>query len=123
MRKVVVTDMYHLGEKYGAWAHQIEHVGFPAIQPFMKEAEKTSLSRVEPFDDETGMFVHDCLLVMKKVSPHLFEIFMYKYVSALSINQIQKKLDISNTTYKRDIYAALQSLKMMVCENKCIFLA
>ncbi|MCQ9124342.1 antiterminator Q family protein [Rodentibacter caecimuris] len=123
MRRIIVTDIYHFGEKYGAWARSDDNIGYPAIQPFMKEAEKKSDPSVEPFDDDTGMFVHDCLLKMRRITPEHFDIFMYKFVSRLGVQQICEKLDISDTTYKRNIYAALSSLKLLVTEDKCIFLA
>ncbi|MCQ9122908.1 antiterminator Q family protein [Rodentibacter caecimuris] len=123
MRGYTFTNIEALSISYGRWCRANPNISYPSMQPFLREATPEDRYPVIPLSDEMGMLIHDKLLVMRKVSPLLFEVFMRKYVSKQEVKRILFELDIKEDFYKKHLLAAKQSLLLMLSENKCIFLA
>lgn len=123
MRSRCFTNIEALSVSYGRWSRANPNISYPSMQPFMREATYADRYPSMPLSDEIGMLIHDKLLIMSKVSPLLFEVFMRKYVSKQEVKEILFELDIKEDFYKKHLFAAKQSLLLMLSENKCIFLA
>ncbi|OOF39077.1 hypothetical protein BKK47_07560 [Rodentibacter mrazii] len=108
---------------YGQWSRDNPGTAYPSMQPFMREASFEDRYKVLPMNDELGMTIHEKLLIMQKISPLLFEVFMRKYVGREKPIKIQIAMNIARDSYKRYLFAAKQSLLLMLSENQCIFLA
>ncbi|MCR1838440.1 RNA polymerase subunit sigma-70 [Pasteurella caecimuris] len=123
MRSRCFTNIEALSVSYGRWSRANPNISYPSMQPFLREATYADRYPSMPLSDEMGMLIHDKLLIMRKVSPLLFEVFMRKYVSKQEVKRILLDLDIGETYYRTYLYAAKQSLLLMLSESKCIFLA
>lgn len=123
MRGHCFTNVEDLSLSYGKWSNANPNLSYPAMQPFLREASIEDKYPVIEMGDELGMLIHDKLLIMRKVSPLLFEVFMKRFVSGQNPYRIYTDLGFSDQTYKKYIFAAKQSLWMMLSENKCIFIA
>ena len=119
---VVTESIKTTAKRYGKWCNEGNGIGFPVIQPFLREAGCAQYG-IPILDDETAMKVHDCTITMRKVTPELYQVFMFKFVSGKTVNQICQEMQIKDTVYKQYLFAALQSLKLLLTQNKCIFLA
>ncbi|AOF53682.1 hypothetical protein BKG91_11670 [Rodentibacter caecimuris] len=119
----IAGDIKTIAKRYGIWANTRTGTEYPSIQPFMREVGYSNRHQGEPLSDDAAMIVHDCTLKMRAVTPDLYNVFMHRYVSGLEPAQVCKEMKIGSKTYKCYIYAALQSLKLLLTENKCIFLA
>lgn len=116
-----ILDIKLTARRYGKWAREGEGINYPSIQPFLRKA--TPDNGIPMLDDETAMRIHDATLVMRKVTPELFQVFMLQYVSNLSQGEVGREMGVSVSTVKFYLYAAHQSLKLLLTQNKCIFLA
>lgn len=119
----IAGDIKTIAKKYGRWANTRIGTEYPSIQPFMREIDYSDRYQGTPLSDDVAMIVHDCTLKMRSVTPELYQSFMLRYVSRLETKQICQIMGVKDTTYKRNIYAALQSLKLLLTENKCTFIA
>lgn len=117
-----IDDIHTTAIRYGKWANEGHGLGYPAIEPFLKEAEKWHHG-IPVLDDDTALKINACTIKMRAVTPELFQAFMLRFVSGKSINKICQEMDVSDGTVKKYIYAALQSLKLLLTENQCIFIA
>lgn len=116
-----ILDIKLTARRYGKWAREGVGINYPAIQPFLRKS--TPDHGIPMLDDETAMRVHDATLVMRKVTPETFNVFMLRYVSNLSVNDVCQKMGIKDTLYRQYHFAALESIKLLLSQNKCIFLA
>lgn len=123
MRSRCFTNIEDLSVSYGRWSRANPNISYPSMQPFMREATSADRYPSMPLSDEMGMLIHDKLLIMRKVSPLLFEVFMRRFVSDQAPYEIRTDLDFSDVSYKKYLFAAKQSLLLMLSESKCIFLA
>ncbi|MGY6772125.1 antiterminator Q family protein [Gallibacterium sp. ZY190522] len=117
-----ITDNIKLiAKRYGKWANEGNGLGYPSIEPFLREAKRKQYG-IPMLDDETAMQINHYSLIMRSVTPELYQVFMLRFVSMRSINQICKEMSVSPTTCKSYLYAALQSLKLLLTSNCCIFI-
>lgn len=120
---MVVTESIKVtAKRYGKWCNEGNGIGYPAIQPFLREAKMAQYG-VPILDDKTAMKVHDCTLIMRKVTPELYQVFMLRFVARKSSANICREMEIKDTLYRQYLFAALQSLKLLMTESKCFFLA
>ena len=116
-----ILDIKLTARRYGKWAREGEGINYPSIQPFLRKA--TLDHGIPMLDDETAMRIHDATLIMRNVTPELYQVFMLRYVSNLSQGDVGREMRVSVPTIKSYLYAAHQSLKLLLTQNKCIFLA
>ncbi|EOX4860628.1 RNA polymerase subunit sigma-70 [Haemophilus influenzae] len=116
-----ILDIKLTARRYGKWAREGVGINYPAIQPFLRKA--TPDHGILMLDDETAMRIHDATLIMRNVTPELYQVFMLRYVSNLSQGNVGREMGVSVPTIKSYLYAAHQSLKLLLTQNKCIFLA
>lgn len=119
---IAIDDIYTTAKRYGKWANEGHGLGYPAIQPFLKEAGKKHYG-IPVLDDDTALKINACTIKMRAVTPELYQVFMLRFVSRKSLSTICQEMDISDSTAKKYLYAALQSLKLLLTENRCVFIA
>ncbi|QEH22041.1 hypothetical protein [Histophilus somni] len=121
--------------QWGYWATPRIGTEYPSISPSIPVPQDKYCGKVDPINEDLAMEFERCVLIMQKVTRELYDVFMVTYVYRLPLrNEYDKRrilirkgicetLDISETTYKKYLYTAETSLKLMLSQNRCIFVA
>lgn len=120
-------NMDKLAVQWGYWATPRYGTEFPRVAAGFSEvkpnAEYAYKFRIEPISDELGMQIEDCVKVMKKVTPELYDVFVLTYVKRWATKEIYRVLGISRREYFNRVKTAKVSLKLMLSKERCIFVA
>ncbi|NBH76238.1 DUF1492 domain-containing protein [Rodentibacter pneumotropicus] len=69
------------------------------------------------------MQINECMLIMYKVNPELYDVFMLTYVDRWDVIDIYRYLNISRAEYFNRLKTAKTSLKLMLHTGKTVFVA
>ncbi|WP_242650088.1 antiterminator Q family protein [Rodentibacter trehalosifermentans] len=117
--RVAVQWGYWATPRYGTEFPRVS-AGFAQVKPNAEYAYKPYL---EPISDELGMQINECMLIMYKVNPELYDVFMLTYVNRWEISDIHCCLNISRREYFNRLKTAKTSLKLMLHTGKMVFMA
>ena len=117
--RVAVQWGYWATPRYGTEFPRVS-AGFSQTKPNAEYAYKPYL---DPISDELGMQINECMLIMHKVNPELYDVFMLTYVKRWNWREIKDYLNISKNTYFERLIVAKTSLKLMLYSGKAVFVA
>ncbi|MCX2960318.1 antiterminator Q family protein [Rodentibacter caecimuris] len=117
--RVAVQWGYWATPRYGTEFPRVS-AGFAQVKPNAEYAYKPHL---DPISDDLGMQINECMLIMHKVNPELYDVFMLTYVDRWNWKDIKNYLNISKHTYFERLATAKTSLKLMLHTGQVIFVA
>lgn len=121
--------------QWGYWATPRIGTEYPSITPSIPMPKDMLCGKSDPISEDLAMEMERCVLVMRKVTPDLYDLFMATYAYRAPVRNeydqhktlvrkgICETFNISETTYKKFLYTAETSLKLMLSQNLCIFTA
>ncbi|WKT00514.1 antiterminator Q family protein [Gallibacterium salpingitidis] len=119
--------------RFGYWATPRLGTEYPSVSISIPIPPDESNRRAYPISDDLAMKIERCILVMHKVTPQLYDIFMAKYVYRLPIyteydkDRVPVKFGILDTfninrhQYFDLLKTAETSLKLMMCIDDAIY--
>lgn len=135
MQQFNLNDFKKICRQFGYWATPRIGTEYPRITPSIPMPEDAHCGKVDQIPEALAWEIESCVLVMQKVTPELYDLFMATYAYRQPIRNeydkhnvlVRKGLcetfDMSETTYKKFLYTAETSLKLMLSQRKCIMLA
>ena len=131
----VFNDIKKICVQWGYWATPRLGTEYPSISISIPIPIDESKRRVCPINDDLALQIEQCLLVMRKVTPELYDLFMATYAYRLPLYTeydsarvpvrygILELFNISKAQYFNQMKIAETSLKLMLTKDECIFLA
>ncbi|WKS98754.1 antiterminator Q family protein [Gallibacterium salpingitidis] len=131
----VFNDIKKICTQWGYWATPRLGTEYPSISISIPIPIDESKRRICQISDDLALQIEQCLLVMSKVTPDLYDLFMATYAYRLPLHTefdrdyipvkigLLERFGISKAQYFIQIRIAETSLKLMLSQNKCIFLA
>ncbi|QDJ13807.1 hypothetical protein CEP45_08170 [Mergibacter septicus] len=133
--EVVFNDIKKICTQWGYWATPRLGTEYPCLSVSIPVPPDESKRRVDPISELLAEEIERCVLVMRKITPELYELFMATYAYRLPVYTeydrnrvpvrigILERFGISKAQYFNQIKIAEVSLKLMLSQNKCLFLA
>lgn len=133
--ELVFNNIRRVFIQWGYWATPRLGTEYPSISISIPIPIDESGRRVLPISEDLALKIEECLLVMRKVTPDLYELFMATYAYRLPLYTeydsdrvpvrigLLERFGISRTYYFDQLKIAETSLKLMLSQNKCVFLA
>lgn len=121
--------------QWGYWATPRLGTEYPSLSISIPIPIDESKRRILPISEALAEKIEECVLVMHKVTPDLYDLFMATYAYRLPLHTefdrdhipvkigLLERFGISKAQYFIQIRIAETSLKLMLSQNKCIFLA
>lgn len=121
--------------QWGYWATPRIGTEYPCLSVSVPIPVDKSQRRVMPINEELALRIERCVLVMRQVTPELYELFMATYAYRLPLYSeydrnrrpirtgLLEGFGISKARYFNQIKIAEISLKLMLAKDECVFLA
>lgn len=131
----VFNDIKKICTQWGYWATPRLGTEYPSISISIPIPIDESRRRILPISEALAEKIDECVLVMRKVTPELYDLFMATYAYRLPIYTeldrdrvpvrigLLERFGICKAQYFNQIKIAETSLKLMLSQNKCVFLA
>ncbi|KGQ46823.1 hypothetical protein [Gallibacterium anatis] len=133
--ELVFNNIRRVFIQWGYWATPRLGTEYPSLSISIPLPPDESGRRVLPISEDLALKIEECLLLMRKVTPDLYDLFMATYAYRLPIYTeldrdrvpvrigLLERFGISRTYYFDQLKIAETSLKLMLSQNKCVFLA
>ena len=133
--ELVFNNIRRVFIQWGYWAMPRLGTEYPSLSISIPLPPDESGRRVLPISEDLALKIEECLLLMRKVTPDLYDLFMATYAYRLPIYTeldrdrvpvrigLLERFGISRTYYFDQLKIAETSLKLMLSQNKCVFLA
>ncbi|MEH8023907.1 hypothetical protein P9057_08225 [Gallibacterium anatis] len=133
--ELVFNNIRRVFIQWGYWAMPRLGTEYPSLSISIPLPPDESGRRVLPISEDLALKIEECLLVMRKVTPDLYELFMATYAYRLPLYTeydsarvpvrygILELFNISKAQYFNQMKIAETSLKLMLTKDECIFLA
>ncbi|MFZ7198501.1 hypothetical protein ACLSZW_02145 [Avibacterium avium] len=133
--ELVFNDIKKVCTQWGYWATPRLGTEFPCLSVSIPTPIDESKRRVAPISEPLAEEIERCVLVMRKTTPELYDLFMATYAYRLPLYNeydrnrtlvrmgILERFGISKAHYFNQIKIAEISLKLMLSKERCIFLA
>ncbi|MCK3657242.1 hypothetical protein A4G18_00530 [Pasteurellaceae bacterium Pebbles2] len=120
--------------QWGYWATPRLETDYPCMTKAIPLPVDIVSYRVSPIDERLALKIDECLCVMKKVNPELYELFVATYAYRCPVfdvkdanNHITKgiltRFSVSKTEYYAQLKAAEIALEMMLYKDRTIMMA
>ncbi|WAX71603.1 hypothetical protein [Gallibacterium anatis] len=133
--ELIFNNIRRVFIQWGYWATPRLGTEYPSLSISIPLPPDESGRRVLPISEDLALKIEECLLVMRKVTPDLYELFMATYAYRLPLYTeydsdrvpvrygILELFNISKAQYFNQMKIAETSLKLMLTKDECIFLA
>ncbi|MEE6042043.1 hypothetical protein ACVND7_11400 [Avibacterium paragallinarum] len=133
--ELVFNDIKKVCTQWGYWATPRLGTEYPCLSVSIPIPPDESKRRVDPISEPLAEEIERCVLVMRKTTPELYDLFMVTYAYRLPLYTeydrnrvpvrvgILERFGIKKTRYFEQMKIAETALKLMLSKNKCIFLA
>lgn len=133
--ELVFNNIRRVFIQWGYWATPRLGTEYPSLSISIPIPPDESGRRVLPISEDLALKIEECLLVMRKVTPDLYELFMATYAYRLPLYNeydrnralvkmgILERFGIGRRTYFERLKIAETSLMLMLSQNNCIFVA
>ncbi|MFZ7342927.1 hypothetical protein [Avibacterium volantium] len=133
--EVVFNDIKKVCTQWGYWATPRLGTEYPCLSVSIPTPIDESKRRVDPISESLAEEIERCVLVMRKATPELYDLFMATYAYRLPLYNeydlnralvrmgILERFGIGRRTYFERLKIAETSLILMLSQNNCIFVA
>ncbi|MGR6648087.1 hypothetical protein ACU6T4_11395 [Avibacterium paragallinarum] len=133
--ELVFNDIKKVCTQWGYWATPRLGTEYPCLSVSIPTPIDESKRRVDPISESLAEEIERCVLVMRKATPELYDLFMATYAYRLPLYNeydrnralvrmgILERFGIKKTRYFEQMKIAETALKLMLSKNKCLFLA
>ncbi|POY44083.1 hypothetical protein C3007_07125 [Avibacterium gallinarum] len=133
--ELVFNDIKKVCTQWGYWATPRLGTEYPCLSVSIPTPIDESKRRADPISEPLAEEIERCVLVMRKTTPELYDLFMATYAYRLPLYNeydhnralvrmgILERFEIKKTRYFEQMKIAETALKLMLSKNKCIFLA
>ncbi|VGM95181.1 Uncharacterised protein [uncultured Avibacterium sp.] len=133
--ELVFNDIKKVCTQWGYWATPRLGTEYPCLSVSIPAPIDESKRRADPISEPLAEEIERCVLVMRKTTPELYDLFMATYAYRLPLYNeydrnralvrmgILERFGISKAHYFNQIKIAEISLKLMLSKERCIFLA
>ena len=131
----VFNDIKKICVQWGYWATPRLGTEYPSLSISIPIPPDESDRRVLPISEDLALKIEECLLVMRKVTPDLYDLFIATYAYRLPLYTeydkdripvrygILELFSIKERAYYTQMKIAETSLKLMLTKDECLFLA
>lgn len=128
--ELVFNNIRRVFIQWGYWATPRLGTEYPSLSISIPLPPDESGRRVLPISEDLALKIEECLLLMRKVTPDLYDLFMATYAYRLPIYTeldrdrvpvrigLLERFGISRTYYFDQLKIAETSLKLMLSQNK-----
>lgn len=128
--ELVFNNIRRVFIQWGYWAMPRLGTEYPSLSISIPLPPDESGRRVLPISEDLALKIEECLLLMRKVTPDLYDLFMATYAYRLPIYTeldrdrvpvrigLLERFGISRTYYFDQLKIAETSLKLMLSQNK-----
>lgn len=133
--ELIFNDIKKVCTQWGYWATPRLGTEYPSLSVSIPIPLDESQRRVIPISETLAEEMERCVLVMRKVTPELYDLFMATYAYRLPLYTeydrnrvpvrvgILERFGVKKTRYFEQMKIAETSLKLMLSQNICIFVA
>ncbi|RZN75223.1 hypothetical protein [Avibacterium paragallinarum] len=133
--ELVFNDIKKVCTQWGYWATPRLGTEYPCLSVSIPTPIDESKRRVDPVSESLAEEIERCVLVMRKATPELYDLFMATYAYRLPLYTeydrnrvpvrvgILERFGIGRRTYFERLKIAETSLMLMLSQNECVFIA
>ncbi|KAA6207998.1 hypothetical protein [Avibacterium paragallinarum] len=133
--ELVFNDIKKVCTQWGYWATPRLGTEYPCLSVSIPTPIDESKRRVDPISESLAEEIERCVLVMRKATPELYDLFMATYAYRLPLYTeydrnrvpvrvgILERFGIGRRTYFERLKIAETSLMLMLSQNESIFIA
>ncbi|MFZ7141585.1 hypothetical protein ACLSY0_00255 [Avibacterium avium] len=133
--ELVFNDIKKVCTQWGYWATPRLGTEYPCLSVSIPAPIDESKRRADPISEPLAEEIEHCVLVMRKATPELYDLFMATYAYRLPLYNeydrnralvrmgILERFGIGRRTYFERLKIAETSLMLMLSQNNCIFVA
>ncbi|UXN37548.1 hypothetical protein [Avibacterium paragallinarum] len=133
--ELVFNDIKKVCTQWGYWATPRLGTEYPCLSVSIPTPIDESKRRVDPISESLAEEIERCVLVMRKTTPELYDLFMATYAYRLPLYTeydrnrvpvrvgILERFGIGRRTYFERLKIAETSLMLMLSQNECVFIA